>query len=75
MKPTHHFYKIKILQRKSNYSAWFHADPINGINSSLATLVDCERIDALGRSYSCTDTEKQFLKHGGWYAGRWGVYG
>jgi hypothetical protein len=68
MKPTDVFHKITLPNRQSRYSAWFAADPVCGLGSALTLLVDCERIDAMGRSYPCTDKEKQQLIDGGWSA-------
>jgi len=73
MRATHYFHKIKIHGRASKYSAYFNGDPM-GDCGSLAVLVDCERIDGYGRSYPCTDREKDILQHGGWYALQWGEY-
>jgi len=68
MKATHVIHGIRVSGRKSKFSAWFRADPILGIHSSLTLLIDCERIDALGRSYPCNETEKDILRTGGyWY--------
>jgi len=74
MKATHYFHKIKIYGRASKYSAWFNGDPF-GKFSSLAVLVDCERIDSIGRSFPCTDNEQQILQNGPWSAKQWGTYG
>lgn len=73
MGATHYFHKITINGRASKYSAWFNGDPM-GDCGSLAVLVDCERIDARGRSYPCTQREQDILQHGGWYARQWGAY-
>ena len=73
MKATHYFHKIKIHGRTSKYSAYFNGDPM-GDCGSLAVLVDCERIDARGRAYPCTDREEDILQRGGWYALQWGQY-
>jgi len=70
MNATHVCHKIRITGRKSKYSAWFRADPICGLDSGLTVLVDCERIDALGRAFPCTETEKTILTQGGWHYGR-----
>ena len=68
MKATHVIHGIKMSGRKSKFSAWFRADPICGLDSCLTVLVDCERIDAIGRSYPCTKLEKDILRKGGyWY--------
>ena len=71
MNATHVYHKIKMRGKKSKYSAWFREDPILGIKSSLSVLVDCERIDALGRSYPCTEGEKKVLENGSWSASQW----
>ena len=68
MKPTDVFHKITLPNRKSRYSAWFAADPISGFDSPLTLLLDCERIDALGRCFSCTDKEMEQLANGSWSA-------
>lgn len=68
MKPTDVFHKITLPNRKSRYSAWFAADPICGFDSAFTLLVDCERIDARGRSFPCTDKEKEQLTNGAWSA-------
>lgn len=73
MRATHYFHKIKIHGRASKYSAWFNGDPMARY-PSLAYLVDCERIDARGRVYPCTQREQDILQHGGWYARQWGKY-
>ena len=70
MNATHVCHKIKIQGRKSKYSAWFCADPICGFDSGLTVLVDCERIDAMGRSFPCTETEQKILSQGGWHYGQ-----
>ena len=70
---THYFHKIKINGRASKYSAWFAGDPC-GRSSSLAILVDCERIDALGRSYPYTGKEESMLHSGAWSASDWGTF-
>jgi len=41
---------------------------------SLVCLIDCERIDAIGRSFPCTDKEKQILQNGAWSAKQWGTF-
>jgi len=74
MRATHYFHKIKIHGRASKYSAWFNGDPM-GDCGSLAVLVDCERIDARGRSFPCTTIERDILANrGGWYARQWGTF-
>ena len=70
---THYFHKITINGRASKYSAWFNGDPM-GDCASLAVLIDCERIDARGRVYPCTQVEIDILTNGGWYARQWGKY-
>jgi len=70
MNATHVCHKIRISGRKSKYSAWFRADPICGLDSGLTVLVDCERIDTLGRAFPGTETEKTIWTQGGWHYGR-----
>ena len=62
MKETYVFHKIKMRGKKSKYSAWFNADP----SDALALLIDCERIDALGRSFPCSEAEQLALRNGPW---------
>lgn len=71
MNATHVYHKITMNGRKSKYSAWFRADPICGFDSGLTVLVDCERIDSLGRSFPCTDSEKDTLLNGSWSSSQW----
>lgn len=59
------FHKITLPNRKSRYSAWFKGDPIN---DPLAYVVGCERIDAAGRSYPCTQAEEDALVRSAWTA-------
>ena len=73
MHATHYFHKITINGRASKYSAYFYGDPLGKLGS-MAYLVDCERIDARGRSYKCTAQEKDILQNGYWYALQWGKY-
>ena len=61
MSATHYLHKIRLEGRKSKYSAYYRADPICGIASSLSVLVDAERIDSKGRSFNCTEKEKAEL--------------
>lgn len=60
---THYLHKIRLEGRKSRYSAYYRADPICGIESSLSVLVDAERKDSQGRVYPCTQKEKDELIH------------
>mgnify|MGYP003152521322 CR=1 FL=1 len=70
MNATHVYFKIKIPGYRSKFSAWFKEDPICGLDSPLTVLVDCERIDALGRSFPCTEKVEKILITGGWSAGQ-----
>ena len=72
-KATHYFHKITIDGRASKFSAWFNGDPMSRY-PSLVCLIDCERIDAIGRSFPCTDKEKQILQNGAWSAKQWGTF-
>ena len=58
-RPAEVFHKIALPGRASRYSAWFDGSGF---------LVDCERIDRRGRSYSCTAAEQAALTRGGWSA-------
>jgi len=60
---THYCHKVYFPNRSSKYSLYFHGDPIN---DSLSYLVDGERIDKLGRSYSLTDKEWADANKGPW---------
>lgn len=73
MKATHYFHKITLPGRASKYSAWFNGDPM-GNTSSLACLVDAERIDRLGRAFSCTQNELDALARGPWSARQSGTF-
>lgn len=53
------YHKITLPGRKSKYSAWF---------DQSGFLIDCERIDNLGRSFPCTKAEMEHLQRGGWSA-------
>jgi hypothetical protein len=64
---THVAHGIRITGRKSKYSAWFCGDP-TGRLSSLATIIDGERIDSRGRSYPLTAAEEEAILHGPWTA-------
>ena len=68
MNATIVYHKIKMNGRKSKYSAWFNGDPRN---DSLAYIVDCERIDSLGRSFPCTRLEENNLLRGQWSSTQW----
>lgn len=57
--PAEVFHKIRIDGYASKYSAWFDGSGF---------LIDCERIDRLGRSFPCTDAEMSKLQHGPWSA-------
>ena len=71
MNATHVYHKIMMNGRKSKYSAWFCGDPKSGANRTLSILVDCERIDSLGRSFPCTDSEQDTLRNGSWFSSQW----
>ena len=71
MNATHVYHKIKMPNKKSKYSAWFYADAICGIDSHLSILVDCQRIDRLGRCFPCTKAEEETLIRGGWSSTQW----
>lgn len=70
---THYFHKITLPGRSSKYSAWFNGDPM-GDMSSLACLIDCDRIDRLGRSFPCTPSEVTALERGPWSARQSGTF-
>ena len=70
---THYFHLIKIHGSACKFSAWFKGDPLGALGS-LATLVDCERIDAKGRSYPCTSRQKDVLRIGPWTARQSGTF-
>jgi hypothetical protein len=72
-KATHYFHGIRILNRLSRFSVWFNGDP-TGPTGSLATFVDGERFDRLGRSYALTDAEIDALLNGPWSARQRGVF-
>ncbi len=71
MQATHVYHKIQMNGRKSKYSAWFKGDPIRSHDRSLCILVDCERIDTLGRSFNCTRLEREELLFGSWSSSQW----
>lgn len=60
-RPAEVFHKIRLPGRVSKYSAWFDGSGF---------LVDCERIDARGRSFPCSKAEIDTLQRGGWTAGQ-----
>lgn len=62
MKATCVYHKIRLPGRLSKYSAWF---------DFTGFFVDCERIDARGRSYPCTTQEMADLQRGGWSSGQY----
>lgn len=63
MSATHVVHKIRLEGRASKYSVWYRADMGTKIESSLTYVVDAERIDRLGRSFPCTQKEKDELWH------------
>jgi len=67
MHATHVYHGIKIPGRRSRFSAWWSGDP-RGPCSSLAYVVDGERIDGAGRSYPLTAAEIAALERGPWSA-------
>jgi hypothetical protein len=67
MHATHVYHGIKIPGRRSRFSAWWIGDP-RGRFSSLAYIVDGERVDAAGRAYPLTAAEIAALEHGPWSA-------
>jgi len=67
MRATHVYHGIKIPGRRSRFSAWWSGDP-RGRCSSLAYIVDGERVDAAGRSYPLTASEIAALERGPWSA-------
>lgn len=70
---THYFHKITIPDSRCKFSAWFNGDPM-GTTSSLAVLVDAERIDARGRSYPVTERQREILQTGPWSARQSGTF-
>jgi hypothetical protein len=70
---THYAHKIKIPGYASKFSAWFSGDPF-GSTSSLAVLIDAERIDSRGRSYPASPAVRAILTRGGWSAGQVGTF-
>lgn len=73
MNATHYFHKITMPGSRCKFSAWFKGDPM-GPTSSLATLVDAERIDSAGRSYPATAKQRETLIKGGWSARQSGTF-
>lgn len=67
MRATHVYYGIRIPGRRSRFSAWWSGDP-RGKLSSLAYVVDGERVDAAGRAYPLTAAEIAALERGPWSA-------
>ena len=66
-KATHVFHGVRLPGRVSRFSVWFNGDP-TGPTGSLATYVDGERLDRLGRSYPLTNAEIDALFDGPWSA-------
>jgi hypothetical protein len=67
MRATHVYHGIRIPGRRSKFSAWWCGDP-RGPLSSLAYVVDGERVDRAGRSYPLTAPEIAALERGPWSA-------
>lgn len=67
MPATHVYHGITIPGRRSRFSVWWSGDPLGKV-SSLAYIVDGERIDRAGRSYPLTDAERAALLRGPWSA-------
>lgn len=58
---THYLHGVRMGNNKSKYSVWYRADM--GHLNALTIIVDAERIDKLGRSFPCTEKEKEELMH------------
>lgn len=71
MTATHVYHKIKFNGKRSKYSAWFNGDPLK---DPLAYVIDCERIDVLGRSFPCTEAEREALLNGSWSSTQWHAF-
>lgn len=61
---SHYLHGIRLDGRKSKYSAYFQTVTRDSKpECSLTYLDDCERIDAKGRSFRCTEKERDALWH------------